>query len=173
MYQDEYYRSENYLSHFYIKPYPLVFLEEQLIQTKNDKLLKRVTSALDYIRKYFKKIIERKLGREIKIPESIKIVTCKIPIKLINGIAGIKFAKPLAAVPVYKPSIIFCDDGLEGLAEDELTHWILPHELLHLNGIEDEEFIERLLVKIYDDLGFKEISEKIRKKSAYLNSVIT
>jgi hypothetical protein len=77
--------------------------------------------------------------------------------------------KPLAAVPTDDRQIIFCDENLKELGDDELTFWILPHELLHLNGIDNEEFIERFLVNLNEELGFKEVSKKIRNKSGYLN----
>ena len=154
MYYDLYTQKkhESYIEHFYTDSSP------QMIPIKKD-----------FIRHYLKKIISKKLGRELKVPEKISIITGKIPVETINGIAGIKMLKPLAAVPTDNRQIIFCDENLENLDDDELTFWILPHELLHLNGIENEEFIERFLVSLNEELGFKEISKKIRKKSGYLN----
>ncbi|MDI6826456.1 MAG: hypothetical protein QMD36_04680 [Candidatus Aenigmarchaeota archaeon] len=166
-------QSEDYLPRLYTKPsVSPIFTEEQFMQTRNEKLLKRIVNALNFIRSYFKEIIGRKLERELKIPDIVRIITGKIPVRVMGGIAGVKIIKPIAAVPVNRVPIIFCDDDMEKLADDELIFWILPHELLHLNGIENEEFIERFLIKMYEDLGFEEISEKIKRKSAYLNGQV-
>lgn len=163
---------EDYRQRLYTHPpptIPIVSINLQFIRTRNEDLFKKIMNALDFIRRYFKNIIGRKLGRELKVPDVIRIITGKIPVRVMGGIAGVKILKPLAAVPADRTPIIFCDENLKDLGDDELIFWILPHELLHLNGIEDEEFIERLLIGLHEELGFKEISEKIRKKSGYLN----
>lgn len=162
----------DYLPRFYTHDNPSniqISFNLQFIKTKNEELFKKIMNALDFIRRYFKDRIGRRLGRELKIPDVIQIITGKIPVKAMGGIAGVKILKPLAAVPADRKPIIFCDEDLKDLGDDELIFWILPHELLHLNGIDNEEFIERFLIKLNEDLGFTEISEKIRKKSGYLN----
>ena len=172
MYYDFYTQKnhESYIEHFYTDSSPqMILIKKEFIQTVNKKLFDKITNALDFIRRYFKKIISKKLGRELKVPQEIRIITGKIPVESINGIAGIKMLKPLAAVPTDNRQIIFCDENLEDLGDDELTFWILLHELLHLNGIENEEFIERFLVSLNEELGFKEVSKEIRNKSGYLN----
>lgn len=164
-------KREDYLPRLYTNSSStqIFFTEGQFTQTRNEKLLNKINNALDYIRRYFKEIIGRKFGREFKIPDTIRIITCKIPVKIMGGIAGIKIVKPIAAVPVDRTPVIFCDDDLENLTDGELIFWILPHELLHLNGVENEEFIEKFLMRMYGEIGFEEISKKIREKSAYLN----
>jgi hypothetical protein len=147
---------------------PVISASLHFTRIKNEKLFKRIVNALDFIRRYFKDIIGRKLGRELKIPGTVRIMTGKIPVRVFGGIAGIKILKPLAAVPMDRTPIIFCDESLEDLGDDELIFWILPHELLHLNGVEDEEFIERLLLSMNEELGFEELSKKIKMKSGYL-----
>jgi 6-phosphogluconolactonase/glucosamine-6-phosphate isomerase/deaminase len=163
-------KNESYVEHFYADSSPFIAsLREEFVQTLNSKLFDKITNALDFIRRYFKNIISRKLGRELKVPRKISIITGKIPVETINGLSGIKMLKPLAAVPTDNRQIIFCDENLKDLGDDELTFWVLPHELLHLNSIENEEFIERFLVSLNEELGFKEVSSKIRQKSGYLN----
>jgi len=172
MYYDLYTQKkhESYVEHFYTNYSSLTVLtKKEFVQTVNKKLFDKITNALDFIRRYFKSIISRKLGRELRVPYKITIITGKIPVETINGIAGIKMLKPLAAVPTDNRQIIFCDENLKDLGDDELIFWILPHELLHLNGIENEEFIERFLISLNEKLGFEEVSDKIRNKSGYLN----
>lgn len=127
----------------------------------------KLSTGLEFSKSYITPYLESALGRRPRFPNNVMITRLPEWAKF-NGLdpccRSVTVSKMLAGII---DDTLIGDLSLAVAPQDLLDYWLIPHELLHTLGLE-EEVIDRILIIMNRRLGMNHVASYIASYSEYI-----